>query len=212
MEKLNHGNVVKFIGLEVHESHIFLLMEYGSGGNMRQLVEARKLTESEIERYVRQLLDALVYMHNQGIVHRDLKCSNLVLKGDVLKIIDFGIAAEIANDDDGSFSDKNLLDSFKGTIFWMAPEVIVQKKYGVKSDIWSMGCCVVEMITCKNPWPNVKSYFEVMEKVGKTDELPDYPSGLGEVLQKVLSETLVKDLTKRSSAKDLVKKLEELVV
>lgn len=101
-----------------------------------------KFSESLIQSYLRQIINGLIYLHQNGILHRDIKGANvLVDTTGVCKLADFGcsIIAEEAY-------------SLKGTPNWMAPEMLSQQQSGKKSDIWSLGCLVIEMLTAAPPW------------------------------------------------------------
>lgn len=100
-----------------------------------------------ISHYTRQILRGLDYLHSKGIVHRDIKGANIMVTSrGVVKLIDFGSAKKHV----GELSQD--IHSVRGTPYWMAPEVICGLGYGRKSDIWSLGCTVLEMATTKPPW------------------------------------------------------------
>jgi serine/threonine protein kinase len=95
--------------------------------------------------YTKQILEGLEYLHVNNIVHRDIKGSNvLVDRNGVCKLADFGNSKRL-------YCTKND-NQIKGTAHWMAPEVIKQLKYGRFSDIWSLGCTIIEMATGSPPW------------------------------------------------------------
>merc|ERR1719436_1394445 len=93
----------------------------------------------------RQILSGLEYLHGQDVLHRDLKCSNLLL--DVsgrVKISDFGCSRQISQDDHAK--------TLTGSPWWLPPELLNGAAYGEAADIWSFGCTVVELLTGRSPW------------------------------------------------------------
>ena len=102
------------------------------------------------------MLEGLKYLHINGIIHRDLKCANVLVDNlGVIKLSDFGASKRIISnfDKDGSLLDnKSVNKTFIGSPYWMAPEVIRKIGHGKPADIWSLGCCVIEMISSKPPW------------------------------------------------------------
>lgn len=106
------------------------------------------LNEKVVRAYTRQILSGLDYLHKHCIVHRDVKCANVLLDSDGnVKVADFGASKNLSQiNGDGHQM------SMKGTPFFMAPEVVLQQDVGRQSDLWSVGCCVVEMGTSKPPF------------------------------------------------------------
>jgi serine/threonine protein kinase len=99
-----------------------------------------RLPESLIREYTKQILEALVYIHSKDILHRDIKGANILIDSEsVCKLSDFGSAKLVQNE--------HIYYSFKGTPNWMAPEVVREASYSKFSDIWGLGCTVIEMST-----------------------------------------------------------------
>eukprot|EP01091_Cochliopodium_minus_P014346 TRINITY_DN4860_c0_g1_i1.p1 TRINITY_DN4860_c0_g1~~TRINITY_DN4860_c0_g1_i1.p1 ORF type:complete len:231 (-),score=41.60 TRINITY_DN4860_c0_g1_i1:136-828(-) len=131
----DHPNIVKYYGCYVHESKIWIVMELCSGGSVCDIyrITGRGLTEDQIAVICRETLQGLKYIHSLKKIHRDIKGGNILLttNGDV-KLVDFGVAAQIQN----TLSKRN---TFVGTPFWMAPEVVQKDSHDQKADIWSLG-------------------------------------------------------------------------
>ena len=109
------------------------------------------LSEEVVRQYTRQILKGLRYLHFNEVIHGDLKAANvLVDRKGICKLADLGTAKKVRE----IKSDAN---SLKGTVHWMAPEVIKQQKYGRHADIWSLGCTVYEMVAGNPPWHDHKT-------------------------------------------------------
>ncbi|KAF5188448.1 kinase-like, partial [Thalictrum thalictroides] len=150
-------------------------MEYMFGGTIS---DSCIKDEQILRSYTRCIVSALHYVHSKGIVHCDVKGKNVLVgsKVGVAKLADFGSARRIARIEE----DAGALIKPQGTPLWMAPEVIRQEKQGFESDIWSLGCTIIEMITGKAAWKDCDS-STVVFKIGFSDELPEFPEQLSEL-------------------------------
>lgn len=139
LRELQHKNCLGYKGCYLREGNPWLIMEYCLG-SVSDILEVHKepLTEKEIACVVHEVLEGLDYIHSAGKIHRDIKASNLLLTDSgVVKIGDFGSASFVSP-----------ANSFVGTPFWIAPEVILAMEYGLydnKVDIWSLGITCIEM-------------------------------------------------------------------
>eukprot|EP01147_Barroeca_monosierra_P005698 gene5698-7251_t len=140
---LEHPNIIRYYDAFEDTSKFFLEMEYADGGNLRQLIENQNgqfFPEIDILFYTWQLLNGLSYVHECGILHRDLKSENVFLTAtNILKLGDFGIAKVL--------SDASQVQSVVGTPYYMAPEMFKGEPYGRKCDVFSAGCVMHEMCT-----------------------------------------------------------------
>lgn len=131
-------------------------------------------------------------------MHRDIKSANILLHPDgIIKISDFGCSGLINCNIDPERN--NLLNSLKGTLPWMAPEVICQQDYGTKADIWSLGCLLLEMYTGISPWGKLESYPQVLIKIGRSNEIPEIPTDISKNFKDFLLCCLVRDQEKRAN-------------
>lgn len=173
MQHLEHGNIVQYLGCERGELSISIYLEYISGGSIGSCLRKHgKFQESVVKSLTRQTLSGLAYLHEMGILHRDLKADNILLDVDgTCKISDFGISKKT---DDIYGNDSS--NSMQGTVFWMAPEVIQSQGqgYSAKVDIWSLGCVVLEMFAGRRPWSKEEAIGAIF-KLGSLGQAPPIP-------------------------------------
>ena len=135
-------------------------------------------------------------MHSQGVIHRDIKGGNiLTTKDGIIKLADFGVATKLTE------SEKN--NSFAGTPYWMAPEVIEMTGQVTSAcDIWSLGCTIIELLTCRPPYFELNQ-FTAMTKIVK-EVLPPFPDSITDELKDFLQRCFEKDPFNRIDAKALL--------
>ncbi|CAL9061757.1 unnamed protein product [Musa banksii] len=185
-----------------------LHMEYMPCGTAADLETARKkkgnclMDELEVRAYVRCVACALRYLHDvAGVVHCDVKGRNVLLgrAPGVAKLADFGAAVRI--------SDGGERNRVRGTPLWMAPEVARGERPRPASDVWSLGCTVIEMATGAQPWPDYapKDAEAAMFFVGYGDKLPEFPPWLSELGRDFLDKCLRRNATERWTAEQLLR-------
>ena len=207
-ENLNHPNIIKYIFSEQINNYYFLYLEYIAGGSIKNMIDQfGGFNERLIRKYTKQILVGLKYLHDNKIIHRDIKCANLLIgdKG-TIKLTDFGCSKKISlklSKKDSS-SNEEYCTSLKGTIPWCAPEVICHKKYGKKADIWSLGCTLIEM-TGHQPWGNIDNIYQVMNKIGKSNLTPEIPDYLSNNFKDFLELCFKREPKKRANLKTLIK-------
>lgn len=192
MQHLDHVNIVQYLGCERKEYSISIFLEYISGGSVGSCLRKHgKFEESVVSSLTRQTLGGLAYLHNEGILHRDLKADNILLDLDgTCKISDFGISKRSANP-----YNNDITNSMQGSVFWMAPEVIRAQSqaltstdpsmssqgYSAKVDIWSLGCVVLEMFAGRRPWSKEEAIGAIY-KLGSLNQAPPIPNDVTEVV------------------------------
>ncbi|XXQ35533.1 Protein kinase domain-containing protein [Plasmodiophora brassicae] len=176
-------------------------MELVSGGSVAQILrEYGALPEPLIRNYTRQILNGLAYLHEHGVVHCDVKGSNVLVSNEgVVKLADFG-AAKLVQD----VCEGNPSVAVCGTPNWMAPEVVIQKGYGPPADIWSLGCTIIEMATGRAPWDPKLSQIEILVVLSQSDRTPTIPSHLSDAARDFCSQCLQRDVTRRPTVNDLL--------
>ncbi|KAM5564116.1 mitogen-activated protein kinase kinase kinase 1-like [Rosa sericea] len=150
---LEHKNIVKYYGSFEYGTNLYMCMEHAPNGSIRQLYQRSCLSYSRVSKYTKEILLGLKYLHDHNVVHRDIKCANILVDAyGSAKLADFGLAKIITK--------MNEIQSLQGTAFWMAPEVFSAKMknqgYGPPADIWSLGCTVLEMLTRQVPYPGLE--------------------------------------------------------
>ncbi|GAB1211747.1 mitogen-activated protein kinase kinase kinase [Aspergillus terreus] len=173
MQHLEHPNIVQYLGCERGELSISIYLEYISGGSIGSCLRKHgKFEESVVKSLTWQTLSGLAYLHDRGILHRDLKADNILLDLDgTCKISDFGISKKTDN-----IYGNDSTNSMQGSVFWMAPEVIHSQGqgYSAKVDIWSLGCVVLEMFAGRRPWSKEEAIGAIF-KLGSLSQAPPIP-------------------------------------
>jgi len=206
LRDLRHPNIVQYLGCSSSADYLNIFLEYVPGGSVQTMLNSYgALPEPLVRSFVRQILTGLSYLHNQEIIHRDIKGANILVdnKG-TIKISDFGISKklEATNILNGANNNKNR-PSLQGSVFWMAPEVVKQTSYTRKADIWSLGCLVVEMMTGSHPFPDC-SQLQAIFKIGGGRAVPTIPDNASEDAKAFLAQTFEIDHNRRPSADELM--------
>ncbi|XP_074264806.1 mitogen-activated protein kinase kinase kinase YODA-like [Silene latifolia] len=172
LSRLRHPNILQYYGSEMVENNLYIYLEYISGGSIHKLLgDYGQFGESAIRSFTRQILSGLAYLHARNTVHRDIKGANILVDPNGrVKLADFGMAKHITGHS-GPLS-------FKGSPYWMAPEVIRNSDgSNIAVDIWSLGCTIIEMATAKPPWSQYEGVAALF-KVGNSKEIPAIPDHL----------------------------------
>lgn len=147
--QLRHSAILELYNYFEDSDYVYLVMEICENGNLYQYLKDHpdgKLPEAQARSIMYQLVNGLVYLHSNGIIHRDLKLSNLLLNEQYnLKIADFGLAAKLL---DPTSEQKTMC----GTPNYISPEIVSRMPYGLSSDVWSLGCMLVTLLTGSPPF------------------------------------------------------------
>ncbi|XP_037655321.1 serine/threonine-protein kinase 10 [Choloepus didactylus] len=165
----DHPYIVKLLGAYFYDGKLWIMIEFCPGGAVDAIMLEldRGLTEPQIQVICRQMLEALNFLHGKRIIHRDLKAGNVLmtLEGDI-RLADFGVSAK-------NLKTLQKRDSFIGTPYWMAPEVVMcetmkDTPYDYKADIWSLGITLIEMAQIEPPHHELNP-MRVLLKIAKSD-------------------------------------------
>jgi serine/threonine-protein kinase len=202
---LSHPNIVTVYELGEHEASPFIAMEFIEGDSLEKLLRAQKrLSLLEALSIVEQICAGLGYAHGHGVVHRDVKPANILVRPDGrVTIVDFGIA-RLAD----QTKQLTKTDTLLGTFHYIAPERLKGEASDGKADIWSVGVMLYEMLTGELPFKgrDVSALYRVIHEpyVPLAEHIQDVPDGLSHVLDKALAKQLdVRYATAEEMAFDL---------
>ena len=215
---LNHPNILTVHQIGREGDAIFIATEFVDGVTLRQHMRTTPLKLIEVLDIATQIAAALVAAHAAGIVHRDIKPENIMVRKDgLVKVLDFGLAKLTEREDTSSEATtmafvKTEPGAVMGTAAYMSPEQAAGREVDARSDIWSLGVVLYEMIAARQPFAGAsKSHIIVAiidhEPSPVTHFAPDVP----EALELIISEALAKDVEERcQTAKEMLGKLRRL--
>ncbi|WVQ96827.1 hypothetical protein IAU59_003934 [Kwoniella sp. CBS 9459] len=225
LKNLNHPNIVKYKGFARDKENLFIVLEYCENGSLQTILKKfGKFPESLVSVYISQVLQGLIYLHEQGVIHRDIKGANILTNKDgSVKLADFGVSSRSTTQPtlggggggggsgNGSGGSLGSIDGGRerddtevvGSPYWMAPEVIEQSGASTASDIWSVGCVVVELLEGKPPYGDLAPMQALWRIV--QDESMRIPDGASPIVKDFLYHCFQKDPNLRVSAKKLLR-------
>ncbi|KAL3736357.1 hypothetical protein ACJRO7_025329 [Eucalyptus globulus] len=237
LSELASPHVVKYLGHDVTresgELYYNLWTEYLPKGTLFDEIRRRggRLDEPEIRSHTRKVLRGLEYLHENGLVHGDVKSQNLLMGSDGVKVADLGCArfveprrssrvlsppdafsgvdtrdAHNARGEDDVLPEERAMtssDVFSGTPMFMAPEVARNEEQSFPSDVWSVGCTVIEMATGKGPWAE-SDPVSVLYRIGFSGDAPEIPRRLSDSGRDFLDKCLARDPRQRWAVTELL--------
>jgi serine/threonine protein kinase len=210
LSRLHHDNLVTYYGVTCDRAQLLvkLFMENVTGGSLGAMVRGmdERIPEETAQLFTLQLVRGLAFLHNKGIVHRDLKCDNILRDAHTgkVKLADFGTAKTVGTSAMASRAAQTMI----GTPYFMAPEILMagmgmtegpeaedaSQGYGAKADVWSLGITVAELLNRGNPpWPNFPSPGHAFLYIGSPQGVPIMPEGLSAECQ-----DFIRQCTKRN--------------
>ncbi|XP_011494158.1 PREDICTED: serine/threonine-protein kinase polo [Ceratosolen solmsi marchali] len=197
-KSLNHRHIVGFHGSFDDSHNVYIILELCRKRSMMELHKRRKaLTEYETRYYMKQILEGVSYLHQNRIIHRDLKLGNVFLNDDLyVKIGDFGLATKIQHDGERK-------QTLCGTPNYIAPEILTKAGHSYEVDIWSIGCIMYTLLVGKPPF-ETSSLKETYTKIKQVDyEKP--PHMQNTAAMNMISNMLQGSPSKRPSVAKLLK-------
>ncbi|KAI3803862.1 hypothetical protein L1987_32025 [Smallanthus sonchifolius] len=194
LSQFHHENIVRYLGTNTGDGKLYIFLELVTKGSLANLYQKYRLGDSQVSAYTRQILGGLNYLHERKVVHRDIKCANILVDASgSVKLADFGLAKATKLND---------IKSCKGTPYWMAPEVVKSNGYGLAADIWSLGCTVLEMLTSKIPYSHLEG-MQALFRIGR-GELPHIPETVSLEAQDFILKCLQVNQNDRPTAAQLL--------
>jgi serine/threonine protein kinase len=218
LSELRHDNLVVYYGAVFDDRmmQVKIFMELVGGGSLAAMTRSleERMNEVLAARLLLQVVKGLAFMHGKGIIHRDLKCDNVLIDttdGSV-KIADFGTARSVDNATTTGHAARTMI----GTPLFMAPEVISpiiaehelaadEVGYGKKADVWSLGILAAELLDQgKPPWPKFANQFQAFTHIGGPGGIPIVPVGISEVAGNFIRTCCQRHASDRPTAADLL--------
>ena len=200
LASLNHPNIIGYKEAFYDENSrtLNIIMEYADDGDINHKIQENlkrrlQFEESQVWEWIIQLLKGLKYLHDNKIMHRDLKCANIFLmKNGLVKIGDLNVS---------KITKSNMARTQTGTPYYIAPEIWKDKPYDYKCDIWSLGCIIYEICTSRPPFRGT-SLAELGNNILRGYYLPF--SGFSNDIKHLIAKMLIVDPNKRASINELL--------
>jgi len=200
--RLSHPCLCSIYDVAEERGHTYIAMEYVEGQVLRSLIPPEGLPAREVLDYGEQLAGALAHIHERGIIHRDVKSTNVIITPKrQAKLLDFGLAVRLhysPTNRSASWSSQENMERASGTVPYMAPEVLRGKRAGVQSDLWSLGVLLYEMASGRLPFSG-RTTVEIGAAV-LTASFPALPRNVPTELAAIIRCCLERDCAKRYPA------------
>ena len=197
MEPLEDPNIIKYISSHITENFLYIVMEFAEGGSLQHVQKKfQNFDEHLAATYLYQVLLGLKYLHEQSIIHRDIKAANILLTNNIAKLSDFGISVKLTDN-------KNSDADFVCSPYWAAPEVISMEPITEKCDIWSLGITAIEIFTGTPPYFELNPMRAMFQIVQNPE--PPLPKDITPEFKDFLTQCLTKNVGFRKNTEQLIK-------
>ncbi|XP_072017838.1 uncharacterized protein [Amphiura filiformis] len=193
-----HPNIIHLFGIVDEVPNAYIVMELAPHGSLDKYLRSldKDLSQDALLNWIGQASAAVEYLHQQGIVHRDIKSPNYLISGDkVLKLCDFGLARPL---------DATVTTTTRGSLPWMPPEVMTEHKVSKPGDVYSLGTVIWEICTRKIPYEGL-DFLQIQTQVCSKGKRPEIPDGLSRHLIVLLKRCWMTDRNKRPTMPDVMK-------
>jgi serine/threonine protein kinase len=210
MAELQHPNIVSLLDYHEDEFGLYLIMEYIDGKPLDEYIEqvSGPIPEETVTLFFKQALAAFQYAHEKKVVHRDIKPSNLIITNEgKLKVLDFGIAKIVGNDN----YKLTKTGAHTGSVYYMSPEQVRGFDVDYRSDIYSLGITLYQMLTGYNPYVDLTTEYDIFEQIVKVplaDPRTKYPAVSEHMVQVINKSTQKNPLDRFNSCNDFSKSLD----
>ncbi len=218
LQSLQHDRIVRYLGHERISGRVdtglssfsldtteklVVFCEYMPGGSLASTIrQFGALDEKAIALHTRQIVEGLAFLHENRVCHRDLKCDNILIDvSGSCKLADFGCSKRLDTTAEGATM---VMKSLKGTIPFMSPETLSGAGYGKATDIWALGCLILEMALGRNPWGKFDNIMQAMYRIAMENRGPDIPESLSDNGRQLVQACLCRDPKGRPSAVELL--------
>ncbi|KAI8823695.1 kinase-like domain-containing protein [Fimicolochytrium jonesii] len=207
MSLSKHPHLLPVYGSFVHGSKLYIVTPFLSAGSCLDIMKTAfqdGMDETSIATILKQALEGLVYLHKNGLIHRDVKAGNLLIHEDgLVQLADFGVSSSLMDTGER----KGIRKTFVGTPCWMAPEVMEQSGYDYKADIWSFGITALELATGHAPfarYPPIKVLMLTLQNDPPTLDRESTKYKYSKIFKDMIDICLVKDPARRPNAEKLL--------
>lgn len=212
---LNHPNIITIYEIGGNKERLYIVTEYIKGETLRSLINQKAVTPELALQFAQQIASALTAAHKEGIIHRDIKPENIMVREDgIIKVLDFGLAKPTNIESEAKTLDLVATKAgiVMGSVGYMSPEQARGKEVDLRTDIWSLGVVLYELITGKTPFDG-ETMTDILANIIHKEPVPisEYVMDAPAELHRIIKKSLRKNRDERyQTAKDFTLDLKML--